>query len=325
MTDYRTETDPLLAALEADLEGVAVVAIGGGHGLAAALEAVQLYTPNVTAIVGVADNGGSSGRLSPALGIPPPGDLRRALIALTPEHSTWRDLFEFRFEDGDIAGHSLGNLILAALSAEAGGFDEGIIEAERCLGSLGAVIPAATEPLTMRAVIDDEVIEGQLAIARAQGKLSSLMLEPAHVGANPRAIGAVKDAQQVILGPGSLFTSTIGAVIVPGLVDAINESPAQLVYVCNLVTQNGETLGMSGSDHVEALTAVAGLRTPDVIVVNEGSVIVPRPHEPVRLDEVWAAERGLEVVFADLVARDGDWPVHHPNRLGDVLGRLAPS
>jgi uncharacterized cofD-like protein len=325
MTEYGTMTDPLLQALEADFAGVAVVALGGGHGLATALEAIQLYTPNITAIVGVADDGGSSGRLSPALGIPPPGDIRMALLALTPEHSTWRDMFEYRFDDGDIAGHSLGNLILAALAAEAGGFEEGIVEAGRCLGALGSVIPAATEALTVSAVIDGTVVQGQLNIALTAGELTELRLEPADVTATPRALVAIKEADQIVLGPGSLFTSTIAAAAVPGMADAINASAGQLVYVCNLITQNGETLGMDGIAHVEALTAIGGLRPPDVIVANDSKIAVERPHEPVRIDEVWAAQRGLDVVYADLVDPGEDWPFHHPNRLGDVLGGLAPS
>ncbi|MEE8331308.1 MAG: uridine diphosphate-N-acetylglucosamine-binding protein YvcK [Acidimicrobiia bacterium] len=325
MTDYGTMTDPLLQALEADFEGVEVVALGGGHGLATALQAIQLVTPSITAIVGVADNGGSSGRLSPALGIPPPGDLRRALVALTPAHSTWRDLFEFRFDEGDIAGHSLGNLMLAAMAAEAGSFDEGVMEAERCLGSIGSVVPAATESLTMKAVIDGKAVHGQLNIAQTAGEITELTLEPADVAANPRALAAIKGAGQIVLGPGSLFTSTLGAVAVPGMADAINASEAQLVYVCNLITQDGETLGMDGAAHIEALSSHGRLRRPDVIVANDSPIAVERPHEPVRIDEVWAAQLGLDVVYADLVDRSGDWPFHHPNRLGDVLGRIAPS
>ena len=264
MTEYGTVTDPILAALEADLEGASVVAIGGGHGPAAALEAIQLHTPNITAVVGVADNGGSSGRLSPQLGIPPPGDLRRALVALTPEHSTWRDMFEYRFGDdaGEMSGHSLGNLILAALTADYGGFEEGVIEAERCLGSLGTVVPAAVEALHIRAIVDGKVVEGQLDIARIRGKITELQLVPEDAVANPRAVAAIKQADQIVLGPGSLFTSTLAAAVVPGMAEAINESAAQLVYVCNLVTQDGETLDMDGTAHLEALTSFGGLRQP---------------------------------------------------------------
>jgi 2-phospho-L-lactate transferase/gluconeogenesis factor (CofD/UPF0052 family) len=109
------------------------------------------------------------------------------------------------------------------------------------------------------------------------------------------------------------------------MADAINAAEAQLVYVCNLITQDGETLGMDGSAHIEALASHGGLRTPDVVVANDSPIAVERPHEPVRIDEVWAARQGLDVVYADLVDRQGDWPFHHPNRLGDVLGRIAPS
>lgn len=317
---YETATDPLLEALDFDASGPAVAAVGGGHGLAQALRAIQLYTPDVSAVVTVADNGGSSGRLAPALGIPPPGDIRMCLIALTPEASRWRDLFEFRFTEGDVEGHSLGNLILAALAAEAGDFESAVMAAEGSLGVIGSVIPVALEAMHLRAVIDGDVVEGQLDIAQKRGTLESIEVLPDGVKATPRAVDALSRADQIVLGPGSLFTSTVAALLVPGIVDAINGVEAQLVYVCNLITQDGETLGMSAEDHLAALAARTGVRTPDAIVANEGDVAVPRPHEPLRLDERNVDSR---VLYADLVDPGHEWPHHEPHRLGTVLSALA--
>ncbi len=319
-----TATDPFLEALEADLEAPAVTALGGGHGLARALEAIQLYTSDVSAVVSVADDGGSSGRLAPALGIPPPGDIRRCLVALTPDQSSWRDLFEFRFEGGDVEGHSLGNFMIVALASLTGGFEEGVLEAERCLGSIGSVIPVALEAMRLRAIIDDAPVEGQLAIARHRGALSSIEVLPKGVEGNPRAVEAIRRAEQIVLGPGSLFTSTIATLLVDGIAEAVNASDAVLVYVCNLVTQDGETLGLGAGAHLDALREVAGIRSPDVVVANRTPIEVPEPHEALHLGEDEMAGRVGELVSAELVDHTQDWPYHHPNRLAAVLSALTP-
>lgn len=318
---YDTVTDPLLEAIVGAPEGPAVVAIGGGHGLAQALAAIQLFTPAITAIVGVSDDGGSSGRLRPALDIPPPGDVRRALLALTPEHSTWTDLFAYRFEEGDIAGHSLGNLMLAALAKRQGTFEEGVAEAARCLGSLGQVVPVANEPLTLRAERDGKAVRGQLEIAQGRGEITALEVEPESAEPTASALAAIKEADQIVLGPGSLFTSTIAPLRVRGVAEAVNGADAQLVFVCNLVTQDGETLHLDGPGHLDALMAIGGLRQPDIIIANEGDVSVPPPHRALRVPDDAAAE----VIHADLMDPDADWPIHHPNRLGAVLSTIAPA
>lgn len=317
----QTAPQTLMQAIDFDATGPAVVAIGGGHGLAQALRAIQLYTSDVTAVVTVADNGGSSGRLSPALDIPPPGDIRRCLVALSPEPSRWRELFEFRFSQGDVEGHSLGNLILAALASEAGSFDAGVQEAERCLGSIGAVVPVALEAMQLRALIDGRVVEGQLDIARARGNLEYIEVLPSGVEANRRALDAIARADQIVLGPGSLFTSVVAVLLVGGMVDAINDAPGRLIYVCNLITQDGETLGMAAPAHLSALTNRTGVRFPDVVLANEGEIDVPPPHDFLRLDPDEVAPAAL--VAADLVARDTEWPQHDPHRLATVLSGLA--
>jgi uncharacterized cofD-like protein len=313
---------PVLEALLDDLEssddGVSVVAFGGGHGLASALRAIQDYAGRISAVVTVADDGGSSGRLSPDLEIPPPGDIRRALLALSPTPSVWRDLMAFRFEDADVAGHSLGNLLLAALTEITGDFEEALRTAGGMLGARGEVIPAARRPLVLEAVVEGEVIRGQVAIATAAGPPTELRLVPEETEATPAALDAVAGADQIVLGPGSLFTSVIAGLKVGALAEAINASAARLVYVCNLTTQDGETLGMSGGDHVAALTAHGGIRPPDAVVVHDGPLDVPAGLTRVVGDDVT-----VPVEAADLADPRSDWPSHDPARLGAVLRRLA--
>jgi uncharacterized cofD-like protein len=314
-------TDPLLEEMENDLEEVRVAALGGGHGLAEALKALLQYAGGLTAIVTVADDGGSSGRLAPALDIPPPGDIRMALLALSPDPSIWRDLIEFRFEESDVAGHSLGNLIIAALTDLSGSFEDALDTVGRLLGARGSVVPAAPVPLVLEADVDGVVVTGQVAIARSRGCITEVRVTPGDVRASARATAAITGADQIVLGPGSLFTSLIAGLRVPGIAEAVNEAAGRLIYVSNLTTQDGETLGMSGADHVAALTAVGGIRPPDTVIVHDGVLQVPSGLErvSVRTEEL----PGVTVVPADIANPSADWPQHDSARLGAVLRRLA--
>ncbi len=322
-----TELDPLLESLGVDFEGPAVVAIGGGHGLAQVLLAAQEYAYGLTAIVSVADDGGSSGRLAPALEIPPPGDMRRCLLALTPKPSVWRDLFGYRFGESDVAGHSLGNLVLAALTDITGDFEDALRTAELYLGAVGTVVPVARRPLRLVATIDGRTVDGQAAISDTRGQITELRVEPGDVPVNPRALDAIAAADQIVLGPGSLYTSTIAALSVPGVVAAINAADARVVYVCNMITQDAETIAMSAVAHLDALTGLTGLRMPDAIVASTSEIEVPAPLEPVRLDLLVDKEaldrRGVDVVTADLADPTAAWPRHDAVRLGLVLRELA--
>jgi uncharacterized cofD-like protein len=315
--------EPLLQELEDGFEGVQVTAIGGGHGLAAALQAILDYADVVNAIVTVTDDGGSSGRLSPDLDMPPPGDIRRALLALAPQPSLWRSLVEYRFEGADVAGHSLGNLILAAMTDLGGDFGDAVNTVGRMLGVQGAVIPVADVPLTLEADVDGATVTGQVAIAASRGIVTDLRVVPEEIVARRPAIEAIGAADQIVLGPGSLFTSTIAPLRVPGVVDAVNDAEATLVYVANLTTQDGETLGMDELAHLEALVAIAGLRTPDAIVAHDGPLRVPEGLEPVRVRPDRLAESGIRVATGDIADPRADWPQHDPARLGAVLRRLA--
>jgi uncharacterized cofD-like protein len=299
-----------------------VVAIGGGHGQAAALEAIQTYAGSISALVTVADNGGSSGRLT-ELGIPPPGDIRRCLLALTPDPSLWSELFAHRFETGDVSEHSLGNLILAALTDLFGDFTSAVDTAARMLRTLGEVVPVADVPITLSAVIDGREVTGQAAITGTEGHVSSLSIDPSDILASRRALTAVAGAEQIVIGPGSLYTSVISALMVPMMTEAVMDTSAQRVFVLNLVTQEGESLGMSGLDHIEALATHVGLGGPGIVVAHEGPLDVPAGHEAVTVTENEAATYGWDVVFADVADEWSDWPQHEPLKLGRVLEKLA--
>ena len=188
---------------------------------------------------------------SPISACPPPGDVRRCLLALTPEPSLWSELFAHRFRAGDVAEHSLGNLILAALTDLFGDFESAVATAERMLGTVGTVIPVADHPVVLEATIDGKVVVGQGKISKTAGELTELHIEPRDVVATRRALAAVAVADQIVIGPGSLYTSIISAFKVNMLAPAIMSADAQKIFVLNLVTQDGETLGMDGADHLD--------------------------------------------------------------------------
>lgn len=316
------ETEFATAVADLERSGPAVVAIGGGHGLAQCLRAVIGYAGSVTAVVTVADDGGSSGRLAPALDIPPPGDIRQCLLALAPDESRLHRLFQHRFESGDVSGHSLGNLLLAALTEIEGDFVTALEVAGSMLGAMGTVVPAADRRCALEAVIDGKTVEGQVAIAKSHGSIESLRVVPAAAEAPPQALAAIAAADQIVLGPGSLFTSVMAAMVVPGITEAINASGARLVYVANLITQDGETLGMDCADHLEALLRTTGVRPPSAIVANVGAVDVAPPLEALRIDREAVETYGVDVVAADVTDPHHEWPRHDPVRLGEVLAGL---
>jgi len=314
-------TEPWAEAIGLPPDGPRVVALGGGHGLARALTAAAGYAGAITAVVSVADDGGSSGRLAAGLGIPPPGDCRRALLALSPEASPWRAAVAHRFASGDVAGHCLGNLLLAALAVD-GGLEKALGVLGRLLGARGRVVPAADAPLTLRARVDGREVRGQVAVSLSRGEVEAVGVEPAGVPASPTALEALAEADQVVVGPGSLFTSLAAVLVVPGMAAAVNASPGRLVYVANLTTQDGETLGMDGAAHVRALSATTGMRFPDVVVVNDAPFRVPAAVEAVRGGEEIIA-LGARLEGAALADAAAEWPRHDAARLGAVLRRLA--
>lgn len=299
-------------------DGPKVVAVGGGTGLAQALVGIQGYASEICAVVTVADDGGSSGRLLEGLDILPPGDLRRCLLALSAEPTLLGELFAYRFGGSDVDGHSLGNLILAAMSDIFGDFQTGLHIAAESLGALGEVLPVSLQPLRLTAEIEGVAVTGQAEISGTQGSVSSIGFAESDVTVNPPVLDAVAAADQIVIGPGSLYTSLIAALIVPGLADAINASNAQVVYVANLITQDGETLGMSLNDHLDALISMAGLKPGFVTLINRDPIAMDPPFSVLHPDP----ESGHRFVEAALLDAGFDWPRHDPLLLGAALERI---
>lgn len=315
--------EPVLQEMDLDPAGPKVVAIGGGHGLSITLEAVQSYASEITAVVAVADDGGSSGRLTSGLGIPPPGDIRRCLLALTPDPTILSELFAYRFGAGDIEDHSLGNLLLAALSDLTGDFAAGVDLAAQMLKAVGRVIPAANQPAQLTAIVGGERISGQALITKARGGVTSMELGPDDLTVNPAVLSSIAAADQVVLGPGSLFTSLMAVLLVPGVAQAWATSRGKKVFVLNLIEQDGETLGMTGVDHLAALSKMAGIEGPGTVVAHGEHFVAPADLTGVSVNEEDAAVLGWAVLCADIVDRDTDWPAHDPIALGGVLGQLT--
>jgi len=280
-----------------------VVALGGGHGLAATLRAARAYAGEVCAVVSVADDGGSSGRLRHALGVPPPGDLRRCLVALGDDDSLWGRAFEHRFGAGELEGHALGNLVIAGLAAAGGDFLAALDEAGRLVGAAGRVLPATVAPVVLRAVAGGAEVQGQVAVATAGG-IASLSLVPPDAAAPPAALAALAAADQVVLGPGSLFTSVLAAAVVPGIRAALAATAAPVVYVCNLRPQLPETAGYDAAAHVAALAA-HGVE-PDVVL-----------WDPAAME---AGDLAVRAVAASLARPGGEG--HDPAKLAAALADL---
>ena len=284
--------------------GPSVVALGGGHGLAATLEATRLYAGDVTAIVSGADDGGSSGRLREDLGIPPPGDLRRCLVALGEPGSLWGRVFEHRFDAGELEGHPVGNLVIAGLATSTGDFIAALEEAGRLVGAAGRVVPATATPVVLKAEADGSPVEGQVAVAGAS-HITKVSIVPPDAEPPPQALDALGRADQVVLGPGSLFTSILAVVAVPALRRALARTTAPKVYVCNLRHQVPETEGYDVAAHVEAL----GAHGLDV------DVVLCDPRGMARGDVRVAC------VEADLARADG--AAHDPSKLARALSALV--
>jgi uncharacterized cofD-like protein len=230
----------------------AVVAIGGGHGTAVTLKAARRYAGPLTGIVSVADDGGSSGRLRELLNVVALGDIRKCLVALAEEDSALAAAFERRYDEGELAGHALGNLILLGLIDATGDLVQGVREAASLLGARGDVLPATTEPVVLKAESAQGTVAGQVAVM-GTGDLWAVSLVPDDAQPPPLAVERILGARQVVIGPGSLFTSVLAAVSVHGIAEAVAQSDAQVVYVCNLRPQVPETDGYDVAAHVAAL------------------------------------------------------------------------
>jgi uncharacterized cofD-like protein len=306
-----------------------IVGLGGGHGLAASLAALRTVTGDLVAVVTVADDGGSSGRLRRDFGVLPPGDLRMALAALCGDDewgTTWSRVVQHRFSDGDLAGHALGNLLIVTLWELLDDTVAGLDWVGRLLGTGGRVLPMAAVPLTIVAEVigadparPDEVtvVKGQQECATTPGRVQSIGLEPADPPAVPEAVAAVRDADWVVFGPGSWFTSVLPHLMVPDLAKALRETPAQRMVVLNLAPQPGETDGFSPHTHLEVLAAHAPELTVDVVLADSTAV---RAGNLTDLEKA-AGALGARLVVADVAMGDGT-PRHDPRLLAGEYAKV---
>lgn len=276
-----------------------VVVMGGGTGLSVILRGLKEYPVDLTAIVTVADDGGSSGRLRSDFSMPPPGDIRNCLVALADTEPLLERLLQFRFTSGEgLAGHSFGNLFLAAMTHIMGDFESAIRETSRVLAVRGRVLPAVKDDVRLRAILaNGEVVTGESVIPQSGEQIDHVELVPRDVEPLPEALDAIREADAIVVGPGSLYTSILPNLLVPGLADAVIESTAKKVYVCNVMTQPGETDAFSASRHVDVIYRHVGQRVFDYILVNAASL----PDEAL---EQYQAQQSYPVL-ADIEALHG--------------------
>jgi len=327
--------------------GPRIVAIGGGTGLSILLRGLKEHTSNLTAIVTVADDGGSSGVLRTELGIPPVGDIRNCIVALADAEPLMSEVLQYRFPDthdgepSGLAGHALGNLLIAAMTAvEDGDFEDGIRLMNRILAVRGQVVPVSPTPLTLHArLADGTVVDGQSQVMRTHG-IDRVWITPADVQASDDALAAIAEAELIVLGPGSLYTSLLPSLLIPAIRDAVEHALAPRIFVCNVATQEGETTGFDLADHLEALASSSSAGLVDIVLANNhmaggtdrltgvagptegagGEAAEARSPRPVKLRWPPAVDPVPRLILDDVV--DPANPHHHdPSRLALALMR----
>jgi uncharacterized cofD-like protein len=286
--------------------GPRIVAIGGGTGLSVLLRGLKGYSANITAIVAVADDGGSSGRLRQQLGIVPPGDIRNCIAALADAEPLMTQLMQYRFPPGSgLDDHAFGNLFIAAMTAVTGDFEEAVRESNRVLAVRGQVLPATSVPLNLGAILESgRHLQGQVAISHADEPIDQVTIEPGDVRGNPEALERILEADMVVIGPGSLFSSVMPNLLISDIRDAVAAAPGVRVYVCNVATLPGETGQFSAATHLQALFNHIGEGLIDYALLNSNHA-ARRPEgwlgQPVQIDERRLEELPVTVIEEDLV------------------------
>ena len=306
--------------------GYRIVVVGGGTGLSTMLRGLKKITTNLTAVVTVSDDGGSSGRLQKELGVLPPGDIRNCLVALCDDEALLTELFRYRFSEGEgLSGHSFGNLFLAAMTGITGNFDEAIKVSSRVLNVKGRVLPSTLAVARLCAKLSDgRIVEGESLIPEARGTIEEVYLDPPYAAPLGEVIAAIREADAIVLGPGSLYTSIMPNLLVDRIGREIEASTAVKIYVCNVMTQPGETDGYTASRHVRALLHGAHANVCEVAVVND-----ELPHKlreayaeegqlPVLVDEDELRKLGVRVVRANVIS-ETDTVRHDSDRLAAVV------
>ncbi len=310
--------------------GIRVVAIGGGTGLPSVLRAMKPSTGDITAIVTVADDGGSSGRLRRDMGVLPPGDLRNNIVALADDESLMTRLFQYRFESGDLQGHAFGNLFIAALAGVAGGLENALIETQRVLNIQGRVLPSTLADVELSALVrlptspEPVTVRGESAIPASGGSIERVSLVPPDAPAYPGSAEAILEADLVVIGPGSLYTSILPNLVVQGIAEALRATRAYKVYVCNVAMQPGETDGYSVAEHVMALERHIGRGVFQAVLANnayptENAGLNTRYVQTV--SEHHEVAQRYEMIYCDLTDAQHPWR-HDPHKLAAVLLKL---
>lgn len=311
--------------------GPAITVIGGGHGLSVLLRGIKTATSNVTAVVTVADDGGSSGRLREDLGIIPPGDLRNCLVALADTEPLMEKLFQHRFEGkGSLAGHSFGNLFIAAMTEVTGDVEQALKESSKVLAVKGRVLPASREHVRLDAIMEDgSIVEGESQIPEAGKKIKRVRLFPQKVHPVESALEALRAADVIILGPGSLYTSVMPNILVEGVPEILKKSKAIKIYICNVMTQPGETDDYTVSMHVKAIIDHGGKGIVDYVLVNSRAIsddmkkyYEERGAFPVKIDEDAVNALGVGLIKADII-NESDVIRHDPDKLAKSIMQIT--
>jgi uncharacterized cofD-like protein len=300
-------------------KGPKIVALGGGTGLSVVLKGLKIYSDNLSAIVSVGDDGGSSGILREQLGLIPPGDFRNCLVALAEDESLVGKLFQYRFSKGEgLQGHSFGNLFIAAMTNITGGFDQALVESSKVLSVNGNILPSTLSPIELVAdLADGGIVRGESKIGETDGDIKRLSIEPPQVKAYPKSIDALYDAELIVLGPGSLYTSVLPSLLVPEINEAISKSNAYKIYVCNVAMQPGETSGYGINEHVNVLLNhttdgfVDCVIGNDLVSVAEKSNVSNVPVGPTNV-------KGINIIYGNIMDVENKYR-HESSSLADLI------
>ncbi|HZG61677.1 MAG TPA: YvcK family protein [Anoxybacillus sp.] len=310
-----------------------IVIIGGGTGLPVLLRGLKHYPIDITAIVTVADDGGSSGRLRDELDIPPPGDIRNVLAALSDVEPLIEELFQHRFQNGNgLSGHSLGNLILAAMTSITGDFVKAIREMSKVLNVRGKVLPAANRSVVLHAEMEDgTIVSGESKIPYSGKKIKKVFLTPENIEPLPETIEEIRSADLIVVGPGSLYTSILPNLLVPKIGEEVCKAKAKKIYICNVMTQAGETLNYTASDHVKALYNHMNCSFLDTILVNDENIpdgiqkrYAEEMAEPVKCDIENLKQLGLSIICDSIISYEDNVIRHDTKKVAALLVSLLP-
>ncbi|KAB2952177.1 YvcK family protein [Heliorestis acidaminivorans] len=306
--------------------GAKIVVIGGGTGLSVLLRGLKEYTSNITAIVTVSDDGGSSGRLRDDLGIVAPGDIRNCLVALADTESEMDQVLNYRFAQGELSGHNLGNLLLAGAAQSAGSFEKAVALISKVLAVRGQVLPSTLSNVTLCALLrNGQYIRGETAITAVDGAIRSVFLDPEDCQPLPQTVTAIQEADAIIIGPGSLYTSLLPNLLVQGIAESLAVTKAPKIYVCNVMTQPGETDGYKASQHLQAINSHCRRNIIDYMIVNTEKIpqqllrkYEKQGQKPVAVDYKNLEKQGCQVIRAKLINQE-DLVRHNPLRLSETI------